>query len=625
MDDDYENLPDPFANVDVNWEQLLAPSPPIPHKRKAPVTPDSRKKRKKIELEDELTCPICFDLLYVHTPPLLVAFTPALGQTCHVSANGASAELHFTAILDEDIGPAKLQLWSDIPANGRRPGDWGEADFQPISLSNEPAFPLHSVGEQEQFIRTLTLVLSVPIISATQRFSFTYRLVSENDTEWLGAYGHNGILVLSRTDTQSPVVLGQGWKSVGSHSHRMELPASPVRDFEVARISHHEDYFAIENSFLHSKNSATLVLVPRLFPRPVVLPPVLIFGSASGSLSFSSHGTIMATGAGCLFFTACDRAAGAPAIFRDFSPCRVRLVGTNCGALALASPAEKHPVQVLVIPITSSNPLTHSSLTVRSLSSLVPSGAPFCVFSSVRRHARVFPGPEASGDTTITFAVGESGGHLVVAPIEKLDNPAEEGQQLAIVTPYTPLPIAADRLPTPPPSPRLRPLIHRTAEFESPDPSFLSLPAAISHDDRAGSPSQLVVNGASQRRAGLLAGVRHFFIMFFIWIVRFFRRRPKMITATADADERTPLLREPVTPRQESASPSLVEADQPFTSRTSVHIGAGKTTIVSFKSASAVPIHLDGKEVEPDVQDIGDGLLLVEFTTAAGGRLRIGW
>lgn len=181
-----------------------------------------------------------------------VAFNPALGETVHVSVNNTTAELHFIATVSsadyEHIasGLVKLQVWSDMPASGRSPGEWGEAEFNPVSLLNEQEFSLLPVDEQDELLRTtLTLDLSVPV-SARRHFSFTYRLVyPTGEIEWLGAYGHNGALVLSRTDSQ-PVVLGQGWvvESIDSPSHRLELGENTVQDLEVAKLSHPGDYTA---------------------------------------------------------------------------------------------------------------------------------------------------------------------------------------------------------------------------------------------------------------------------------------------------------------------------------------------------------------------------------------------
>ncbi|KAJ7770787.1 hypothetical protein DFH07DRAFT_254664 [Mycena maculata] len=583
-----------------------------------------------------------------------IAFSPALGETIHVSVTRtgkSTTELHFTATLSaaadyEQIasGRVKLQAWSDIPASGRSSGDWGDAEFKPV-LQNEHGFSLLSVHEQNQIRTSLILDFTVP--TSGHRFSFTYRLVyPTGEIKWLGAYGHNGTLVLSRTHSE-PVILGQGWvaDSVEHHSHHRDSEGSAVQDLEVARLAHHEDYTAwsplAENSFLYPKDSSLVVLVPRLSSRPVVLPPTLVFGATpSGSITFSSHGAITTTGTGSLFFTACRAAAEVEAsVSRVINLCsspRFRVVSYTQGAVVLASAADKYPAEVAIIPIASSGLLIQSTLLLRDLASLISGGAQFCVFSSLRKHTQVFSrGIVEASDESLTLTVGRSGGHFVVSPLERVDH-GEEQWHVGIVSPFTPIPVSADGLPTPPPSPRLRPLTHRVSEpaFQSPDPSFLSLPAPISSDDRSG--NSLVVHSASNRRVGVLAAIRHLFIILFVWFgswfARIFRTRRPEVQSRRITDERTPLLQEPnvaSTPTQEDVNLVLPDMQTPAAnpSHISAYVGGGNTTLI-FQGSSptlTVPIHLDGRAVNLNVQRTDDGLFVAEFSSTTGGRLKMGW
>ncbi|KAJ7462723.1 hypothetical protein B0H11DRAFT_2054004 [Mycena galericulata] len=581
-----------------------------------------------------------------------IVFNPALGETVHVSVSGTrrpTTELHFIAAFSapadyEQVasGRVKLQVWSDIPASGRGSGDWGEAEFKPIFPSNDRAFSLLPPHEEEEIRTSLAVGFSVPV--SGHRFSFTYRLVyPTGEIKWLGAYGHNGTLVLSRTN--SPVVLGKGWvvEPVDNHSHRRDSDgSSAVEDFEVAKLSHPKDYTACpaEERLLYTKDSALVLLVPRPSPRPIVFPPTLIFGATpSGSLSFSSHGAVTTTGTGSLFFVACyadvDVEATVSRVLNHCSSPQFRVVSYTQGAIVVASSVDKYPAEVAVIPMAPSNFLTHSSLPLQSLSSLIPGGPRFCVFSSLRRYARIFSREpvDALGED-IDLTVGLSGGTFIVTPMESV-NHGEEQWHIGIVSPYTHLPVATDGLPTPPPSPRLRPLTHRISEgaFQSPDPSFLSLPAAIPSNDRPASPSHLVVHGASGRRAGLLAAIRHLFIILFSWFARILGRRPgrevqpKRIT---DANERTPLLQEPTASMEErdlrTSSSEEIPADT--ASRISAQVGGGKTTILFQASSPAapftVPIQVNGRAVNLKVHRTDEDLFIVEFSST-GGKLKIGW
>ncbi|KAJ7139785.1 hypothetical protein C8R44DRAFT_975527 [Mycena epipterygia] len=582
-----------------------------------------------------------------------IAFSPALGETVHVSvgARKPATQLHFTASLSSPAdydqlasGLVKLQVWSDIPANGRGTGDWGEAEFKPVPATDEAGFSL-LVDERNEIKTSLTLDFSVS--SSGQRFSFTYRMVyPSGEIKWLGHYGHNGTLVLDRTDSD-PVFLGDGWVPADNESYRRDSDGRAVQDFEVAKLPHPANYTAYsvdESSFLHPKDSALLILVPRLFPRPVVLLPTLIFGATpSGSISFTSRGTITMSGTASLLFTACESAgeveAAVSRVINHCSSPRFRVVSYTHGAVVLASASDKYPVEVAIIPIASSNLLLQSSLPLRSLTSLVPGASQFCIFSVTRCDARFFSREvvEASGES-ISFTLGQSGGKFLVAPIEWVRQ-GEEHWQVGIMSS-----VAGDGLPTPPPSPRLRPLPHRTSEnisrAQSPDPSFLSLPAPSSSDDQIapGTSSHLIVHPS--RRAGVFAVIGHIILAFLNWFTRIFSRvkvQPKRV-----ADERTPLLQEESsypsaqphvevpTPVQKNVRPPQSE-EQPHitsTSAISANVGGGKTIILFQAPHSTslfnVPIQLNGHEIDLNVQKISNVLFIVDFSSTTGGKLKIG-
>lgn len=187
-----------------------------------------------------------------------IVFSPALGDTVHVSvgAQRPATQLHFTATLSSPAdydqvasGLIKLQVWSDIPANDRGTGDWGEAEFKPVPVADEHGFSLLT-DERNEIKTSLTLDFSVP--SSGERFSFTYRMVyPSGEIKWLGHYGHNGTLVLDRADSD-PVFLNDGWVPADDESYRRDSDGRPVQDFEVVKLSHPADYtpYSVDESRL---------------------------------------------------------------------------------------------------------------------------------------------------------------------------------------------------------------------------------------------------------------------------------------------------------------------------------------------------------------------------------------
>lgn len=592
----------------------------------------------------------------------MIAFSPALGETVHVSADAArksAIQLHFTATMPslEDYahvasGHAKLQVWSDIPAGGRSSGDWGETDFRPIhsgSLSDD-GFSLLS-DEQDDMIRTtLALDFSVPSLPG-QRFSFTYRMVyPTGETKWLGQYGQNGSLVLDHTRPESnPVLLGEGWVLTDDGSYRRESDGRAVQDLEVAKLARPTDYDVLENSFLYPKDSALLVLVPRLASHSVTCPPTLICGTTpSGSVSFTADGAITTSGTGSLLLAVCDSAAEVDLVMSKMenhcSSPRFRVANVIPGAAVLVFPMDRYLVEVAVILIASPKLLNSILLTPQTLASLIPEPSQFCVFA--HRSARFFSREDAeASDESIPFLMTQSGGQFVLAPVEIVER-GEERWRVAVVPPFAAT-SSADGLPTPPPSPRLRPLPHRVSEATSasPDPSFLRLPGVVSPEERSlassSSGTQLVLHSASRRRAGVLTMIRHIFFVLFAWFARFFRRPRPAVLPTRRADERTPLLQQEASYAQAQPQPRVeVSAFEEWSaeqtpavstsSSISVDVRGGKCTILCQAEHPAshfeeVPIRLNRQDVELSGQRTKDGVFIVEFSSAAGGKLKIGW
>ncbi|KAK7064524.1 RING finger protein 8 [Favolaschia claudopus] len=573
-----------------------------------------------------------------------ITFSPALGETVQVSTGWTkrpATRLHFSATLstpaDSEVfarGRAKLQVWSDIPTGGgRNAGDWGEAEFMlvPPLPSDENEFSLFPTDcDGERKLTTLTVDLPVPASNNEQRFSFTYRLVHSNgEIEWLGSYGQNGTLILNHDDA---VVLNKDWTADGD-LHCYNSNGHAVQGVEVARLSRPSDY--IQYPISDQRDSSLIVLVPRPLCHPALLPPTLVFGAtASGSIAFNPRGAITISGNPSLLFASLESSdeidPAAANIFDSCSSSRTRVLSYIPGVLVLATAvAAKSPVQVSIIPIASSASVLRSVLNVQSLASVLSLDSPFFLFSPVRGAARFI---EERLDENISFTASQSGGHFLVCPAHSV-GPTHDRWWVGITSPHS-LSAHAEALPTPPPSPRLRPLPHRSSEvlMQSPDPSYLNLPAAISSQRSASPSSSHLVLRASSERRGLIALIGRIFMFIFGLIGRLFGWNQQLTTPQKRiSDERTPLLQEPLeedvpTDHTDSDRPKP-SIDQASASSLLVDVGRGHTTIL-FQAdypvtSCSVPIQLNGHDVDLDVQALSDRLFLVEFASISGGSLRI--
>ncbi|KAJ7655157.1 hypothetical protein DFH06DRAFT_1201733 [Mycena polygramma] len=565
-----------------------------------------------------------------------IVFTPALGETVHVSSGRSrksTTQLHFTAtILDstdyEQVasGRVKLQVWSDIGRNG----EWGEAEFKPIPTPlalSEHALSLLPASNQPNAVENkLAIDFSVPL-SDGQRFHFTYRILPvdpSGEIQWLGHYGQNGVLVLGAHD---PLILGEEWTS-DRESYRRN-PDGRVHDLEVARLSHPSEYIAYpvaEHSFLYPKDSSLIVLVPDLSCDPVIVPPTLVFGATpSGSISLTPHGSITVSGAPALSLIVCespeDTEVVVSGVINHCSSTRCRVVSYAPGVLVLASAADKYPVEVAIIPTTTWNPIIHSSLTLRSLASLISGRSPFFVSSLDHRNARFVP--SEIGEESIPFAAGQLGGQFVLSSARAFTHGEEEWQVGIMSSSPTPS-LSPEGLPTPPPSPRSRSLPLRQP------PSSVSLRAAsLDAQTPSGSSSQLVLH--PKRRTGVLAVIGHLFMVLLTWITSLFGGPRVEVQPKRIANERTPLLQEPSYAQLPTTQDDAHHDPSNKKSRASglsIEVGSSETTLLfqpeHTSTVFVVPIQLGGQNIDFDVQRLNNGIFVVHLSSTTGGSLTIG-
>jgi len=427
-----------------------------------------------------------------------IAFTPALPDTLHVAVpvdsptrNSATAVLNFMATLDvadydelqRDGG--RIQLWSNIPfgcAIGS-PGDWASCDFEEAMTSGS------SVGDSttEVFLgdarkgdvesppdkRDLTLHLCVPTSNGESRFSFTYRIVyPSGEIRWLGEFGQNGTLVVAQMDADPVFMLPEGWvpgdggyvwKGVGGDGQALSVVMGLTKPAEYAVWTINGD---------SARKSPLAFFVPRLGPRSVYIPPTYVLCASSGAaVLVLSEGIIAASGIGSLLLKPlpsrkADLSALATNILAHCSPERVHVatLGEDAEHLVITSKGT-HPTQGFIVPTTLHR---HTRLVVplHTLCALLPSRmTPFTLFSPQNRTVHFFTG----SSTEVGFTSDVGGGPFVLSPV--IDLKAGEWQ-VSILSPYTAAQASENdfgNLPTPPPSPQLRPIAHslRQAQYQT--------------------------------------------------------------------------------------------------------------------------------------------------------------
>lgn len=125
------------------------------------------------------------------------------------SSVSAKATLHFTATFqsqqaydDAKRDGMSVELWTDIPVDHRNEGDWSSMPFQEADVASpdfDEGFPLLANSEASN-AKTLHLRIPVPRSGRTN-YLFTHRLVyPSGHIKWLGHYGHDGSLVIERSD-----------------------------------------------------------------------------------------------------------------------------------------------------------------------------------------------------------------------------------------------------------------------------------------------------------------------------------------------------------------------------------------------------------------------------------------
>lgn len=168
-----------------------------------------------------------------------LTFSPALGEQTFLKAAplasgrpAAPQSILFRATFDSresflkaQADGVRVELWSDVPAEGRSRGQWGASQFKTLEPGNAQAeetstFLPMAVEEEDLPENTLFVHLRVPLGNYIDaRFWFTYRLVHPSgEIQWLGEFGRNGELVIEKG--LPGVDLREGWNIAEDGTYR---------------------------------------------------------------------------------------------------------------------------------------------------------------------------------------------------------------------------------------------------------------------------------------------------------------------------------------------------------------------------------------------------------------------
>ena len=221
------------------------------------------------------------------------------------------------------------------------------------------------------------------------------------------------------------------------------------------------------------KKAALLFFVPRSQPSAISLLPTYVFSASPGSsLTFSADGHITASGSGTLLFQANEDHLE-PLTFMRQILSHAELDSWNIlswdAAIVLATPKDKFPIKAVTIPLRHSKGLIRPIyLDTTTLSDMLGS-TEFSIFSpdNMRIHLFTADSQATQKKPMVALQSDSTGNVLVISPIYTLRDDQAAANKSAtiwktvILTPYHVQNFSSDEsgiLPTPPPSPQLKPI-----------------------------------------------------------------------------------------------------------------------------------------------------------------------
>ena len=243
------------------------------------------------------------------------------------------------------------------------------------------------------------------------------------------------------------------------------------------------------------KKAVLLFFVPRSQPSAISLLPTYVFSASPGSsLTLSADGHITASGSGTLLFQA-NEGYLEPLTFTSQILSHAELDSWNIlswdagsKSIALATPKDKFPIKAVTIPLWHSKTLIHPIyLDATTLSDMLGS-TEFSIFSPDNMRIHLFTvDPHATAKIQMVALQSDSTGNdFVISPIYTLQyyqaatDKSTTIWKTAILSPYHAQAFSTDDsgiLPTPPPSPQLKPIPCLSQAHPSCDTATSSVPS----------------------------------------------------------------------------------------------------------------------------------------------------
>ncbi|KAI0670165.1 hypothetical protein C8Q78DRAFT_975880 [Trametes maxima] len=418
-----------------------------------------------------------------------LTFSPALGEQTVLraapaaSGRSASQSILFIATFDsrESLQEAqrdgiKVEVWSDVPAGGRLPGEWGAMQFgtlEPGSVLRPQVtgtFALQDTKEEGGLAEdgSLYVHLKVPLSDRVgARFSFTYRLVyPSGHVQWLGEFGKNGELVVERG--LPGVDLREGWNISDDGTYRTHA-------FPGDRVLGHltdpeawscwlwkESSIPAFSGTVSGTEGQAMVLLPQPNLREVnVSRPLVFVASDSATLRITEQGKIILRSSSPFARVAFSVLEHSRELLKGITAlCSGEVLALDdVSAVLSCRPAGADlPIHLIVLPAA-------DNVGKRPAIPLWPSALPkeaagwdgLALSFPDLGTPKFISGPVAGREQLAVL--GTSGGELILAPVHTVDVGAGKWEA-ALLSPHKEpfvkvVRAVPETLPTPPPSPPL--------------------------------------------------------------------------------------------------------------------------------------------------------------------------
>lgn len=408
-------------------------------------------------------------------------FNPGIGTytVIHVPEVG-DAHLRFTAyfpsreVLEQARNEGiRLEMWTNLPVNGSH-HEWHALPFaypDESKTEQSTAFALSpNVDAPAGRSREIYLDMVLPSSCCGSRYSFTYRLVRPwGALEWLGAWGHNGDLVIERLEER--FALGEGCslkegvvvRDIGSSSSEPTIELKQPLNWVTWAID--DEGWTTYSPKAYASASKAILLVPRLpedFTSRRILQPLFLSAGTgpSATVSVSTDGKVSGHNASNIIVLDASSDDFIPKA-KSILP-KVEIVSKTSSYVILKSSVAEvsAPLSVSVMPVASMGTREGVKLTYHDLLTVHPhiSKENTLLVDLAQPAFTTVP----TEPTDFSVKVGPYGGNCVLSSLHILEEASEElPWNLAVLSPSSFARIATETsgeelarlLPTPPPSP----------------------------------------------------------------------------------------------------------------------------------------------------------------------------